>query len=130
MLRWVSRMAYNLVMFHGESLCKLSKAFLKSLILIFSDIWNSKLYSTILLRIKICSVHERSLTNPAYSCRNISSIAALILCSKIVQDSLLGTDSSATPLQLLQSLVFSFLEFSLSILSSILLGLILLFNKD
>ena len=95
-------------MFYRKSLCTRSKAFLKSMKLLFSDIWNSKLCSTIFLRIKICSMHKRTLRNPTCSCWSISSVAALIQCSNIVQNSLLGTDSSMTPLQLLQSLMLPF----------------------
>ena len=108
MLIYLSGMPQSLAISHSESLCTLSKAFLKTMKFICRGIWNSTLCSIIFLRMKICSGHKRPFRNPACSSRSISSVATLILFSKVAQNTLLGTDSSVTPFQLLQSLMFPF----------------------
>ena len=78
----------------------LSKAFLKSMKLVYSGQFHSRICSMMFLNAKICSVHPLLLRYPVCSCLSFLSIYVSILPRRILQKTLLGTGNSVIPPQL------------------------------
>jgi len=90
------------------SLCTLSKAFLKSMKLRYTDFFRACTFSIIWRSAKTCSQQERLLGNPACSWRRSLSTASLILLRMMLFSTFPAVDSSAIPLQFLHTVLSPF----------------------
>lgn len=96
------------VIFHNISQWTLSKVFLKSMKLMTKAVWNSMLCSMMFLNVRICSMQDFSLWNPACSSCNLRPTDLHSLLRRMIQNTFPGTDGNVIPLQLLQSDKFLF----------------------
>ena len=80
----------------------LSKAFLKTMNLIYSEQFHSRVCSMMFLSAKIWSVHPLLFRNSTCSCLSFLSIAVSILLRRILPKSMLEMDKSVIPRQLSQ----------------------------
>ena len=101
-------MPYHLRIFQRVSLCTLSKAFLKSMKLRYTDLSRACTFSIIWRSAKTCSQHERFLRNPACSCRKSLSAASLILLRIMLVSTLPAVDTNAIPLQFAHTVLSPF----------------------
>ena len=99
---------YDLKIFRRVSRYKLSKAFLKSMKLMYKGVFHFRHCSMLFLNVKIWSIHPLPFLNPACSFRSLVSIARSILLNKTRQKTLDGTESSVMPHQLSQFWMFPF----------------------
>src|SRR6218665_4061596 len=94
--------------FHIDSLCTLSKAFLKSTKLITTGVCHISVFSMICLSVKRCSQHDLPGLNPVCSWRSFSSMASRMRLSITVAMIFPGVDSEVMPLQFEHSLMSPF----------------------
>ena len=96
-------MPYALRILHRLSLCTLSKAFWKSIKLMYNPLCHSWHCSMMFLKEKMCSVQPRPFLKPACSCRSTSLTAKERRFTITLQKILLGRDKRVIPRQLLRS---------------------------
>ena len=99
---------YSFIIFLNDSRWMRSKAILNSMKLIIRDVWCSRLCSIIVIKVKICSLQDRPFRKPACFSPSLLSTCSLSLFSRTEQNTFPEVESSVMPLQLLQSLRFSF----------------------
>lgn len=96
-------MPYDGAMLQRESRWTPSNPFVKSTKVIERRCWYSKLCSMMMHKMKICSMHDQPLRNPACSSRSFWSTALWSLWRRTKLNTLPGTERSVIPCQLLQS---------------------------
>ena len=92
---------HKAAIFHSDSRCILSKAFLKSTEFNEIGCWNSR-HCSVLLSVKICSEQDRLLLKPACCSLSFKSMESFRRFRSIILSTFPGIDNSVIPLQLLQ----------------------------